>query len=1156
MRSALSAKTMHNANTDNQMYKNYTKFFCTPPGYIHKLLLIMKLTTIILITTLLQVSASSFGQKITMTGKNVSIDKIFREIKKQTGFDVLISTTKFKTTHKVDANFTNASLIKVMDKVVQGTDLSYTIEDRNIVIQEKAKSLFNQELKTTAVIDIFGKVVDEDNRPLPGATVKVKKENKVAITNSNGEFSIKAIDSDSELEISYVGYQMLTVKASSDLNTIRLKKNDSKLEEVIVIGYGAVRKSDLTGSVSKILAENVAERPVSSVEQMLQGQVSGVQIIQNTGAPGGGITFNIRGANSISGSNQPLIVIDGYPIESDNEAIKMDGGSQSGYLSDLPADNALASLNPNDIASVEILKDASSTAIYGSRGANGVVLITTKRGKAGRDRVEYNYRSDFSQLPKKMDLLNTRDYINYANEGYLNSGKDSLYSQIEIDEYLKTDVDWQGLIFRTSVNQSHQANVSGGNDKMKYAATLGYLGQEGIVENSKFDRGSIRLNLDREVSKKFKLGLSMSGTMSKNKAAMQASSIDDVSTSIIHGALRSRPLISPYTAEDELDDSYIGNPLTLVTLAEDINNVTTVLTNLFAEYLIAPGLNFRVNGGVNSIMSQRDFYHPHGTTLGNLSGGYAYRGNSNSFNYLTEYTLNYNKVINQKHRINAVAGYTWQEWKRNTFGINALGFPNDNQLYYNLGSASTISKPTTNTIQWALASFLGRVNYSFDNKYLLTLTGRADGSTRLADGNKWDFFPSVAAGWNLHNEQFMKQFDFLSELKLRASYGLSGNQAIAVGATRASMGTVNSVINQTIQTGFVQSNMANSNLHWERTKQVNLGFDIALFKNKVNFTFDYYKKKTEDLLISLVIPPSNSFTRYNTNSGTIENKGYEFDLNVKIFTGKFKWDASGNLSVNRNKITSLGSIESFPAPTFGAVGGQSLNIAKVGYPIGAFYGYRITGIYQNQAEIDNGPTDPTLPEPGDFKFKDLNGDGKISAEDREFIGNPRPDFIFGLTNNFSWKGFSLSTFIMGSIGQDVVNANRYYLDALSMNFQSNVSQVAYDNRWTGEGTSNKYPKANARAQAFKSRFADFIVEDASFIRLKNVILSYTFPKKVVPFLDNFKVFASATNLITITNYTGFDPEVNSRGSNSLTIGIDGGSIPQYRTFSVGLGVGF
>jgi TonB-linked SusC/RagA family outer membrane protein len=430
----------------------------------------------------------------------------------------------------------------------------------------------------------------------------------------------------------------------------------------------------------------------------------------------------------------------------------------------------------------------------------------------------------------------------------------------------------------------------------------------------------------------------------------------------------------------------------------------------------------------------------------------------------------------------------------------------------------------------------------------------------LAEGNKWDFFPSIALGWNVHNEKFMQPIEFISQFKLRASYGLSGNQSIAVGATKSRLNSTGTVVNESIQIGYIPANMANSTLHWETTKQTNIGFDLAMFKSRVTVGFEYYDKLTEDLLIGLTIPPVNGFTSYNTNQGSIKNKGYEFDLKGKLLTQKFKWDIGGNISFNRNKIIDLGDgVDSFVGPSIIGVGGQSLNMAKIGYPIGSFYGYRIEGIYQNQEEVDAGPTDPSNSTPGSYKFKDISGpngipDGVISADDREIIGNPYPDFIFGLTNSMEWKNISLYIFIQGSIGQDVVNANRFYLDGLTRGVSTNISQEAWVNRWTGEGTSNTYPKATTAASPFNDRFTDFIVEDATFIRLKSVTLSYNIEK--IKYAKNVKFFVTAGNLLTITDYKGYDPEINSRGDNSMTPGIDSGSIPQYRTFSVGVNVGF
>jgi TonB-linked SusC/RagA family outer membrane protein len=1130
-----------------------------------KLFFCMKLSVFFLLVCMLQTSARSYAQQVTLEVHHAPAERVFREIEKQTGYGFIYAKEMLGKMKPVDLKVVDQDLLKVLNLLFQDQELTYVVSDKSIALKEKPATLTDGRDNLLPQQLVTGTVYDESGTPLPGVTVVVKGTRTAVNTDQDGKFtiSVEKGGTNPALVFSFIGMQTQEVAVGSRKSLrVRMRARTVGLNEVVSVGYGSVQKSDLTGSVSKVTLDDAAERPATSVEQLLQGRAAGVQITANTGAPGGGMTFNIRGVTSISGSNQPLIVVDGYPIESDNSAVKMSSGSQSGYLEALSEDNALANLDPSDIASVEILKDASATAIYGSRASNGVVLITTKHGKAGQDRLTYNFRYDVSSLPKKIHVLNTSDYLDYSNEAYFNSGQDSIYTADAIARYSAVNTNWQDLIYRTAHSQSHQLGLSGGDDKFKYAVSLGYLGQQGVVKNSKYDRGSLLVNLDRQVNKRLKFGVSINGAISKNKAAMQSSKRNDASTSVVYGALLSRPYSAPLTADDQIDQTQRGNPLTIIELADDQNRFTTILAKMYLDYTVAPGLDFKVNGGVNTSKSRRDFYMPRGTTLGDLEGGYAYLGEGSSFNYLTEYTLSYKKTIHKKHRINAVTGYTWQQWTRKSFNINVLNFPNDNLLYYDLTSGSSISKPGTATSQWALASFIGRVNYSFDNRYLATFTARRDGSTRLAEGNKWKFFPSFALGWNLSNEKFMRDLKAITSLKLRASYGLSGNQSVSVGATKARLESTGSVANESMQIGYTLANMANSTLRWEMTKQQDLGVDLALLENRFTFGFDYYKKHTDGLLIGLTIPPSNGFGSYTTNQGSVENTGYEFDLGGKILTGRLKWDASGNISFNRNKVISLGpGVQSFTGPTFRAVAAQTLSIAEVGQPIGAFYGYRIIGIYQNQQEVESSPKDPDNTKPGSFKFKDISGpdgvpDGAISADDREIIGTPYPKFSFGITNNLEFKGFGLSVLVLGSIGQDVINANRYNTDALARGLQSNVRQEAYDGRWTGEGTSNKYPQATTSATPFSNRFTDFIVEDASFVRLKYITLSYEFQKSQLRFIRNLRLYVTGGNLVTLTNYQGYDPEINSHGENSMLQGIDSGSIPQYRTFSMGLNVGF
>jgi TonB-linked SusC/RagA family outer membrane protein len=1130
----------------------------------------MKLLIAFFFAGLLGASASTYSQqtKFNLKLDDASVKEVFKLIEEKSEFVFFYNEDFVDVNRKVNIDVTDQKVESILDELFKGTKNSYKIYDRQIVILTKSSndepSVANLKSIAPQKREISGTVKDSNGLPLPATSVSVKGTTIGILSDADGNFKLSVPTDAVALIFSFVGMKTQEILIAGKTSfKVTMEDQTIGIEEVVAVGYGMVKKGDLTGSVSQVKIENATERSVSSVQQLLQGQVSGVQITSNSGATGSGISFYIRGANTISGSNQPLIVIDGYPVENDNGLATATAGSGGvgDYVNGFGPDNILGGLNPGEIESVEILKDASATAIYGSRAANGVVLITTKHGKDGENRIEYSFRTDVSKLPKQINLLSTVDYMNFVNEAYIADGQNVAYAPADFNTYGNINTNWQDLIYRTGSSQNHQLSITGGDKKMKYAVVMGYLGQEGIVKNNRYDRGTIRINLDREVSKKFKFGVSMSGSMSNNKAVAQSSGRNDVNTSVVYGALRFRPLLSPYNTEDQIDVSQQGNPLTLIELSDDQNKLTTILANLYLVYSIMPGLDLKANGGVNTTSSRRDFYQPRGTYLGNIQGGFAYLGQNGGFNYLNEYTLSYNKTVKIDHRINAVVGYTWQQWKNQTFGLYAMNFPNDYLRYYNLFSAAAISNPQTTTSESGLASFIGRFNYSYKSKYLFTFTNRYDGSTRLAEGHKWAYFPSAALGWNMHKENFMKQYSWISEFKWRVSYGYSGNQTIGIGATKSRLATTTAVVGQTMVTSFSVQNMQNSTLHWETTRQANGGFDVSLLSSRITFGFDYYKKISDDLLMNQVVPPSTGFSSYSTNLGSIENQGYEFDLRGKILTKELNWDVIGNISFNRNKVLNLGGLTSMNGPSFAAIGSQVTNVNIIGKPVASFYGYRITGIYQNQDEIDAGPVDASSnPTPGSFKYKDISGiegtpDGKIDALDREIIGNPYPKFIFGLTNNLRYKNLSLSVFIQGNIGQDVINATRWNLDGLAFN-SSNITRESYENRWTGEGTSYKYPKVTRAANPFNTRFSDFVVEDASFIRLKSLVLSYTFDKTQVKLAKSIKVFVSAENLLTITNYSGYDPEINSRGADSMLVGIDNGSIPQYRTFSAGVNLNF
>lgn len=1103
----------------------------------------------------LNVFAQSGEKNITLTFSDIPLSEAIKRIEKTSKYTFFYDALKIDLTQKVSLKANNISVKDAVGQMLSGSNIRFEITNSQIALYkgEESGSKKNKQ--------ISGVVTDKNGDPVIGATIMVDDTRKGTVSDINGSFKLE-VPEDGKINVSFIGYVSRNINVKGEtFFRVKLQEGATALDELVVIGYGTIQKSDLTGAVSSLKDENSEEKPFSTVEQMIQGRVAGVQITQNTGALGGGMSFSIRGANSMSGDNQPLIVIDGYPVESGQVNVML--GAESSFPADVPGVNALSMLNPNDIESIEILKDASSTAIYGSRGANGVVLVTTKRGKEGREKIEYSFRTDISYLPNKLDVLSTPDYLAYSNEAYMDRADGSLaFSLDRINEYIVINTNWQDLIFQTGFSQNHQLGFTGGDKKMQYALSFGYLGQTGIVKKTSYDRGTFKLNLDREVNVRFKFGFNLGGSMSVNNSVNQSSRTNDVGASVVNAALRVPPIYNDYNEKDEIYEiSGTTNPLILITKASDQMKLSYVRVAGFANYKLTNSLMFRTRFGINNSISERNYYMPRGTYLGDLREGYAYNGNVNKFDYLSEFTLNYNKTINKKHRVNAVGGYTWQSWTNNSVGISAAGFPNDNFTYYNLNSASSVDKPVNLKQLWSLASFLGRINYVYDKRYLSTVTMRYDGSSRLAPGNKWDLFPSLAFGWNIHNERFMRTQDVISELKLRASYGLSGNQTVGVGSTLSQYGITTGVINEQLSTVYYPLNMGNSLLKWETTAQTNAGIDIALLDSRITFSVDAYRKLTSDLLINLPIPESTGYSTYTSNTGYVENKGIELSIVAFPFSGKFNWKIQGNISFNQNKILRLdGEMTSFSGPNFGSVASQPLHIAMVGSPIGAFYGYKIDGIYQTQEEINQGPVDPANPQPGGFKFVDINGpdgvpDGLISDYDRTIIGNPYPDYIFGVNNDFTWKNFSLNVFIQGSIGQDVINSNRFQLDALSRSTNTNVSRIAYENRWTGPGTSNKYPAATSNSTAFQGRFSDFIVEDASYVRLKNLTLAYDIPTKNFKKINNCRVFITASNLFTISNYSGYDPEINSRGQNSMTPGVDGGSIPQFRSISAGFNVG-
>lgn len=1016
-------------------------------------------------------------------------------------------------------------------------------------------------------IDIQGTVTSADGEVLPGVTILVKGTSNGTVTDNEGRFKIRAA-SDAVLEISYVGFAKQEIPVNNRVRIdVALEPEAIDLAEVVVVGYGTIEKSDFTGASSTARLDDAKDSKVISVPEALQGRIAGVQIMNNTGQPGSGITFNIRGMTSITGSSQPLIVIDGQPIESGFGATMagtaMDGGA------DIPPADPLASLNPDDIESIEILKDASSTAIYGSRGANGVVLITTRSGKEGRDKVTYSNRFDVSVLPKKLKVLSSRDYMNYRNEAALNDGLDSMYVARQLDSISNAiNIDWQEEVYHEALSQQHQLTFSGKDDKSSYFITANYSNNNSILKNADFTRYGLRVNLSRDITKKLSIGIRSYLSLADRNYGQESNWTGILGSSAVMGALSFNPLRMAYDPDGDLDETFANNPTLVTTLVKDKTQMRTVIANVNVDYKITRDLVYTLRGGINDLYSLRELYYPTGTFIGNTApGGSASRADNSNSNFLVDHLLTYKKVFAGKHRLNAVAVYSYQKWQNKSSSNTSMNFPSNAMIYYNLQSATSPGRMYTGTRTRALASVLGRVNYTFDNRYTLMLTGRYDGASRLAEGNKWHLFPSAGLGWNVSNEKFFRDnINFVNFLKLRGSYGVSGNENIAIGATRAKYGINYGVIGSDIVPGYVTDDFENPNLTWEKTKQYNVGADFGFAKDWVTLSVDFYKKTTTDLLINLTLPGSATYSNYYTNLGEVTNEGIDVEAMFNIYDrGETRITAGANFSKLKNEVVDIGSAEILYGRGYFAGGAvllsQPVHVAKPGLPMSTFWGYRTDGIYQTSEQINADPAlandnAKSLVQPGDVKWVDMNGDGQINDSDKTAIGNPNPDFTYGFNANFSYKRFTLGVGMFGSYGNEMINLTRWIVGINNTNGNYNLLQSAWDGRWNGEGTSNELPKVTTNPTRLNQRMPDWLVEDASFVRLQNVNLGYVFhlPKGIM--VRSVRTFISGTNLFTWTKYSGYDPNVNAFGHLALNAGVDLGTMPQARTFSAGIEVNF
>jgi len=986
---------------------------------------------------------------------------------------------------------------------------------------------------------VTGVVKDASGQTIPGATIVLKGTARYAATDLDGKFSIPAPDDfPFTLQVNLTGYQQQEIdiyELTGEPAEVVLK-TANVLDEVVVIGYGTQKKGDITGSVASV-PQLALKQPISSFDRALQGAAAGVQVTQTSGQPGSAVSIRIRGGNSITGGNEPLYVIDGFPVYNSN-------ADASAGVTAGPSINALSSLNPSDIESIEVLKDASATAIYGSRGANGVVIITTKKGKAGQNTLTYDAYYGTQMVLKKVDVLtNARDWALLKNDARANSGKAPYYAQAQIDA-LGEGTDWQSEAFRSAPIQNHQLSLTGGDDRTRYSISGNYFKQNGVLRNTDFERYSGRINLDRDFSSKLKVGVNLTAS----KIAAQVAN-----NGVVNALLAMPPTVNvfdasgKYTYQSEFETP-LGNPI--ATLEKEVNQTKTyrVLGNVYGEYTFVEGLVGKVSFGADVINNKQNRYVPSDIYQGANSNptGKASVGTKFSSTWLNENTLSYSKTFNQKHSLNVVVGYTQQAFETESAIAASEAFVTDQLEYNDLGSGSVYSQPSSGSSAWALNSWLGRINYSIDQKYIFTVSGRADGSSRFGKDKKWGYFPSAAFAWNISREDFLSNYKTISNLKLRVSAGVTGNQEIGQFLSLATLNSNTYFFGGQTYIGFAPNRIANPDLGWETTAQYDAGIDLSLYKNRINVVFDAYYKKTTNLLLNVPIPYTTGQSTALQNYGSVENKGIELGINTENFAGAFTWNTNFVFSMNRNKVLTLGDGANYII--------SGANIAKVGQPLGSFYGYQTNGLFQTGDDIANLPTiNPATTKPGDRRYVDFNGDGKITqADDRTLIGNAQPKFQGGITNTLSYLNFDLSFFFQGTYGNKLFNQNKQQLELLTG--QQNASVTALE-RWTPTNPTNVIQRAfEDPAPVNTSRY----VEDASFLRLKNVTLGYNLPKAIASKIhaSQVKVYLSAANLLTWTKYTGFDPEVSRNEQSTLTQGIDYSVYPGSKSFLGGLSISF
>lgn len=1132
-----------------------------------RLLKIMKLSLIICLVAFSQIFAGtgySQSTRLSLQLKNATIREILETIENQSEFFFMYNGSIIDVNQRVSVKADNALINDLLNQILSGTGISYKIDNRQIALTAVNSAQVKQNKS------VKGQVMTVAGEPIPGVTVLIKGTVVGTTTDGDGKYSLDNVSPEAILIFSFVGMRIQEelVAGKSQINIV-LEDEAIGIEEVVAIGYGTMTKKDLTGSVGKLTTTDIGKTNVASYSEALAGRIAGVQVSSLSGRPGEDSDIVIRGGNSLTQSNAPLYVIDGFPMPEDYNN----------------------TLNPNDIESIDVLKDASATAIYGARGANGVIMITTKNGKSGKASISYDGTFGFSRTSKKMEILSPYQFALLAKEldqwDTKAFAENYLFSGIgrTVDDYKDVQViDWQDHLLRDAPFQNHALTLTGGNEQMKYRVSGSFVDQQGIIIASAFKRYTGSIKLEQTFSKNVKLGLDVNYSNS-----VTSGSSPNVSTSSTNALFYEVWSLRPFDIpggdmlhedvdpliKDPLDKRF--NPITSANNKLNDNATAVLRGGLFLEVKILPELKLKVTGSLNHKADKRDVFNSSKTRDGNLTFSSGPNGSitiGNALDWNNENILSYIKTFKKDHRINAVVGFTNTGNRRTGYTFGSTILPNETLGLSGLeeGTPRTVSSASG---EWRLMSFLGRINYNYKSRYMVTASYRADGSSKFPVNNRWGYFPSAAAAWSISEEPFMKPVNkILSNAKLRLSWGLTGNNSVGdfdyLAQTTMNDGSrllLYPFGGDTSIQGSVISSLPNGNLKWETTEQIDFGMDLGFFRNRILLELDYYDKTTRDLLLNKVLPYTTGFSSSRMNIGSVKNSGFEFTINtINIKNKSFEWRSNFNISFNKGEIVALSGDEQMLTSTISWSGGNidlaPAYVAKIGNEPSMMYGYIYDGLYQiedfnvvnSKYELKSNLPTNTQPraniQPGFIKYKDINGDGEVNADDRTIIGNANPLHYGGFNNSFKYKNLDLNMMLQWSYGNDIFNGNKYVMWS-AYRANTNYFKVVED-RWTPENPDTDVP--GAHSMYGHDAYSSWFVEDGSYLRLKSVQLGYTLPKTIMAdVFSSFRVNLTANNLYTWSNYSGYDPEVSSKHS-TLTRGFDFSSYPRAFTLTAGINI--